>query len=247
MLDLTPNRSDLDPIEIASRDEIAALQLRAAAVDAAPRLRQRAALPEEVRRGGRPPGRPQVAWRTSRSSRSPPRRTCATTIRSACSRCRASRSPASTPPPAPPASRPWSATPRATSTPGPTSMARSIRASGGRPGMTRARRLRLRPVHRRARRALRRGAARLHRHPDLRRHDRAAGAADRRLRARHHHGDAELHAGDPRRVPQARASIRARRRSRSASSAPSRGPTRCARRSRTPSTCTPSTSTACPR
>jgi phenylacetate-CoA ligase len=28
MLDLTPNRKDLDPIEIASRDEIAALQFQ---------------------------------------------------------------------------------------------------------------------------------------------------------------------------------------------------------------------------
>jgi phenylacetate-CoA ligase len=29
MLDLTPDRASLDPIEIASRDEIAALQLQA--------------------------------------------------------------------------------------------------------------------------------------------------------------------------------------------------------------------------
>ena len=45
----------------------------------------------------------------------------------------------------------------------------------------------------------------------------------------------------------AQRSIRARARSRSASSAPSRGPTRCAPRSRTISTCTRSISTACPR
>ena len=63
----------------------------------------------------------------------------------------------------------------------------------------------------------------------------------------HHHGDAELHAGDPRRVPHSRASIRARARSRSASSAPSHGPMRCAPRSRTRSTCMRSTSTASPR
>ena len=66
-------------------------------------------------------------------------------------------------------------------------------------------RLWLWPVHRRARRALRRRAARLHRGAGLRRHDRAAGAADQRFQARHHHGDAELHAGDPRRVQAAEA------------------------------------------
>ena len=76
------------------------------------------------------------------------------------------------------------------------------------PGHDGAHRLRLRPVHRRARRALRRRAARLHRRPGLRRHDRAAGAADRRFRARDHHGDAVLHAGDPRRVPAHKASTR---------------------------------------
>ena len=38
MLDLAPNRSDLDPIEIASRDEIAALQLARLKQTLAPRL-----------------------------------------------------------------------------------------------------------------------------------------------------------------------------------------------------------------
>ena len=75
-----------------------------------------------------------------------------------------------------------------------------------------AQRLWLWPVHRRARRALRRGKARLHRGAGVRRHDRAAGAADQRFQARHHHGDAELHAGDPGRVQDARASIPANRR-----------------------------------
>ena len=99
----------------------------------------------------------------------------------------------------------------ATSTPGPRS-GRALDPRRRRPaGHDGARRLRLRPVHRRARRALRRRAAGLHGDPGLGRHDRAAGAADPRLRARHHHGDAELHARDPRRVPRARASIRARR------------------------------------
>ena len=38
MLDLTPPRASLDPIEIASRDEISALQLRAPEGDAETRL-----------------------------------------------------------------------------------------------------------------------------------------------------------------------------------------------------------------
>ena len=64
----------------------------------------------------------------------------------------------------------------------------------------RARGLRLRPLHRRPRRALRRRARRLHRDPDVGRPDREAGAADPRLQARHHHGHAQLHAGDHRGV-----------------------------------------------
>ena len=78
-------------------------------------------------------------------------------------------------------------------------------------------------------------------------HDRAPGAADPRLRARHHHGDALVHAHDPRR---ARAAGRGPARllvARSASSARSRGPRTCAPRSRPASTCTRSTSTGCPR
>ena len=75
-----------------------------------------------------------------------------------------------------------------------------------------AQRLWLRPVHRRPRRALRRRTARLHGGAGLRRHDRAAGAADQRLQARHHHGDAELHAGDPRTSSRSRGSTRANRR-----------------------------------
>ena len=58
---------------------------------------------------------------TSRSSRSPPRRRCATTTRSACSRCPASRWRGCTPRRAPPAAPPSSATPPRTSTPGPPS------------------------------------------------------------------------------------------------------------------------------
>ena len=71
----------------------------------------------------------------SRSCRSPPRTTCARPTRSACSRCRWSRWPASTPRRAPPAARPSSATRRATSSAGRPLVARSLRASGVRAGM----------------------------------------------------------------------------------------------------------------
>ena len=63
-----------------------------------------------------------------------------------------------------------------------------------------AQRLRLRPVHRRPRRPRRRRAPRLHGRARLRRDDAAPGAADPRLRARHHHGHAVLHALDHRRA-----------------------------------------------
>ena len=119
-----------DRNRLARRDRRAAA--RAPRLDAAPRLRQRAALPRGVRRGRRASGRFPRPGRPARSSRSPPSRTCATTIRSACSPCRASRSCASTPPPAPPASRPWSATRARTSTSGRTWWrARSAPPAGG--------------------------------------------------------------------------------------------------------------------
>ena len=69
------------------------------------------------------------------------------------------------------------------------------RPAGGHP----AQRLRLRAVHRRARRPRRRREARLHGRARLRRDDRAPGAADRRLPARRDHGDAVLHAQHRRR------------------------------------------------
>ncbi len=126
-------------------------------------------------------------------------------------------------------------------------MARSIRAAGGRPRRHRARGLRLRSVHRRPRRALRRGAAWLHGGPGVRRHDRASGAADLRLPAVDHHGHAVVHARAARRVRASGNRSAEHRHCRSGSSAQSRGPRRCARRSRIDSTCMPSTSTACPR
>ena len=109
------------------------------------------------------------------------------------------------------------------------------------------RRVRLRPLYRRARRALRRrGAGRL-RHPARRRHDRAAGAAHQRLQARHHHGDAVLHAGDRRRVRAPGAGRASARHFASASSAPSPGPRACGKRSSAAWGSTRSTSTGSPR
>ena len=76
--------------------------------------------------------------------------------------------------------------------------ARSIYASGGRPGMK---------IHNAYGYGLFTGGLGVHYgaeklgcvdHSGVGRHDRAPGQADRRFRAGHHHGDAELHAGDPR-------------------------------------------------
>ena len=55
MQDLTSPAGDLDPIERASADELRALQLERLQLVAAARLRQRAALPRGLRRGGRAP------------------------------------------------------------------------------------------------------------------------------------------------------------------------------------------------
>ena len=73
----------------------------------------------------------------------------------------------------------------------------AVAARRGRPpGDEGAQRLRLRAVHRRTRRARRHRAARRHRHPDVGRTDRAAGAADPRLRAGRDHVHPELPADD---------------------------------------------------
>ena len=85
-----------------------------------------------------------------------------------------------------------------TSTCGPTVMARSIRAAGGRPARscTTPTATACSPAASARTTAPR---ARLHRGARLRRDDRAPGAADQRLRARPHHGHAVVHAGDHRR------------------------------------------------
>ena len=220
---------------------------RAAQVDAAARLRQRAALPAEVRRARRPPGRPASASRTS------------------------PKFPFTTKPdlrenyPFGMFAVPMEQIVRIHASSGTTGKPTVVgytqarhRHLGARDGALdprggRAvdrqdpRRLRLRPLHRRPRRALRRREPRRVRHPARRRDDRAAGAAHQRLQARHHHGDAVLHAGDRRRVRAPGPRREATRRSASASSAPSRGPRACARRSSGAWGSMRSTSTGCPR
>ena len=242
-----PAPGDLEPIETASRDELPALQLERLQWSLRARLRQRRALPQGVRRA--PACTRAIAGRspTSRGFRSPSRPTCATTIRSACSRCRASRSCASTRRPARPASRRSSATRATTSTPGPTVMARSIRAAGGRAGDI---------VHVAYGYGLFTGGLGAHYgaeklgcdgDPDVRRPDREAGAADPGLQARHHHGDAVVHAGDRRgngaagHRPAADVARDRHLRRRAVDADDAR------RRSRRSSTSTRSTSTACPR
>ena len=106
-------RHELEPIETRQPRRAARAAARAAAsgrcgtpTTTSPHYRR------DVRCGGRASRRPRQRSTISRGFRSRPRRTCARTIRSACSRCRATRSCACMPRPARPASRPWSATPR---------------------------------------------------------------------------------------------------------------------------------------
>ena len=233
-----PRRSELDPIEIASRDEIAALQLERLkwtlrhAYDNVAHYRDKCVGSVGASR------RSAHARRSRPASRSPPRRICAHNypfgmfavprerLVRACMRRRGTTGKPTV----------VGYTERDIDT-WADLMARSIRAVGRQARRHRPRRLWLRPVHRRARRALRRRAAGLHRDPGLRRHDRAAGAADPGLQARHHHGDAVATCWRSSTSSSARGSTRAPPRSRSASSAPSPGPTRCATRSRAASAC----------
>ncbi len=128
------------------------------------------------------------------ASRSPPRRICARHIRSDFSRCPENKSRAFTPPPAPPVNPPSSAIRRGRSCHLGQS-GRAIDPGGRRPcGHEGAHRLRLWSVHRRIGRALRCRSGGMHGDPDVGRTDGKAGAIDPRFRARHHHGDAKLHA-----------------------------------------------------
>ena len=183
-----------------SLDALRALQLDASRGGAAPRLRPSGAVSRQVRGGGRASRRPPHRSTTSRAFPSPPRATCATPIRSACSPSRASGACASTPRAARPAGRRWSATRRKdietwARADGALALRRRRAAGRHHPQC-----LRLRPVHRRAGRALRRRAARLHGGADVGRLRRAAGPADPRVRRAGRADDAVLHAGDRRRV-----------------------------------------------
>ena len=134
--DLSPRPGDLDPIETASRDELAALQLSRLQVslrrayDNVPHYRQR------LRRGGRAPRRRARRSTTSRrfpftTQGRPARQLPVRDVRRAARRggagARVVRYDG-------PADR-GRLHARTTSTPGPTVMARSIRAAGGRAGM----------------------------------------------------------------------------------------------------------------
>ena len=173
-----PLPGDLEPIERASRDELQALQLERLQWSAAARLRQRcrttarrstprACIPRDLK------ALADLAKFPFTVKERPARQLSVRHVRGA--------------------ARAGGAHPRvvghdrqadrrrlhpdATSTPGPTWWrARSAPPAAGR--RHRPRRLRLRPLHRRPRRALRRRARRLHRDPDVGRADREAGPAD---------------------------------------------------------------------
>ena len=247
MQDRTPSPESLDPIERASVDELRALQLERLRWSRAARVRQR------LRTTGAPSTATASTRPTSRSladlagCRSPPRPTCATTTRSACSRCRARRSSrvhASSGTTGKPTVVGYTADDIATWATRHGPLDPRVRWA---PRAKRAHRLWLRPVHRRARSALRRRGARLHGDPGVRRDDRTAGDADPRLRAGRDHGDPVLHARDRRR--DANGGYRPALTSLGGRDLRCRAldERHAARDWNTASTCTPSTSTACPR
>ncbi len=169
MQDRAPRQEDLEPVERASVDELRALQLQRLQWSRAARLRQRPALPGGVRRGRGAPATTPHAGRPGRGSRSPRRPTCATTTRSACSPCPGPQVAAH-----PRLERHDRAARRSSATPA-DDIRTWVGADGpldprrGRPPRRQgARRVRVRAVHRRPGRALRRGGARLHGHPGVR-------------------------------------------------------------------------------
>lgn len=125
---------------------------------------------------------------------------------------------------------------------------RTLDPRGGRAaGRQGACELRLPPLHGRPGRALRRRAGRADGDPVRRRPDRKAGATDPGLPARHHHGDAQLHAVDRRRNGTSAPRLPPSARCESASSARNRGPTTCVSQSSSAWASTPSTSMGSPR
>ena len=180
---------------------------------------------------GRPSGRPEDASRPGEVSvhhqAGPARHLPVRHVR----RAAGASSCASMPPRARPGSRRSSATPRGDIDTWADLMARSIRAAGGRPGDI---------VHVAYGYGLFTGG--LGAHYGAERLGctvvpMSGGMTERQVqlindfKPRHHHGDAVLHAGDPRRVPPPGPRPAPDVRCRSASSAPSRGPTPCAPRS----------------
>ena len=193
-----PAPGELEPIETASRDETAGAAAAAAEVDAAARLRQRAALPQGLRCEGRASRRPEAAGRPREVSvhhqGGPARQLSVRHVRGA-ARAGGARARVVGHDRQADGGRLHAA---ATSTIWADLVARSIRAAGGRAGDI---------VHVAYGYGLFTGGlgahygaerAGLHGGADVRRPDREAGAADPRFPARHHHGHAQLHAGDHR-------------------------------------------------
>ncbi len=128
-----PAPGELDAIETASSDELQALQLQRLRWTLQHAYDHVAHIPRELRCRGRAPGRSPSARGTSRNSRSRSRPTCAITIHSACSPCRATRWCAFTRPAERRQATVVGYTAKDIDT-WATVMARSIRAAGGRAG-----------------------------------------------------------------------------------------------------------------
>ena len=208
MVQRIPQPGDLEPIERASRDELQALQLERLkwtlqhAYDNVPHYRR------AFDARGRASGRPEDAGRPGEvpvhGEEGPARQLSVRPVRRA-ARAGGARACVVA---ARPASRPSSATRSSDIDTWADLVARSIRAAGGRPGDM---------VHIAYGYGLFTGGLGAHYgaerlgctvDPDVGRADREAGAADPRLPARHHHGDAVVHAEHRRGVRSARAWIR---------------------------------------
>jgi phenylacetate-CoA ligase len=245
MEDLSPRPGDLDPIEIASRDEIEALQFHRMkwslrhAYDNSPSTGS-----ASIEHGVHPDDLKSLADLAKFPFTTKP--TCATPIPSACSPCRASkmvRIHASSGTTGKPTVVGYTAAD--IDTWANLIARRSARRAGG-PAISCMSPMATACSPAGLARITGPRTAGLHRGADLGRDDRAAGDADHDFKPR-------IIMVTPSYMLsildefRRQGSTRARARSPSASSAPSPGPTPCAPRSNRRSTCTPSTSTACPR
>ena len=192
-----PQPGDLEAIETASRDEISALQLERLQVVGAPPYDNVEPYRKRCQRKGRPSGRPQAALRSGQVPFMT--KTDLGQLPFGLFAVPRSKVAACTPRAAPPASRWWSATPRTTSTTGPTSWPARSRAAGAGPA-TWCITPTATACSRRPGRPRRRRAPGLHRGADVRRPDREAGPADHGLPPDDHHGHAVVLAGDRRGV-----------------------------------------------